>query len=387
MKYFLLILLLCSNLKASTLMVEKKVFTTFQYKTFFGKIIPVVKIGWESYGKLNAAKDNVILITHSFTGNSHAAGKYDISDAKAGYWDEIIGPGKAIDTNKYFVLSSDSLVNANAYLDHVVTTGPSSINPDTGKKYNLDFPILTIRDFVNVQKRLLESLGIKKLHGVMGASMGSHQALEWASAYPDMVERVITVTGLGETSTYGRAILEHWIRPIKLDPNWKNGEYDDPLSGPLVGVKHSLKNIYLSAQQEFYLNLFYPTLRYHLRQLQTSITHTFTVEEYFEEVSQKRAAQVDGNHLLYLARACQLFRVGHGNSLEQGLLDIKAKVLFLPAKFDLLLPAFLSKNMYDILKSQGKEVYYEEIVGLSGHLDAFFNIGQKAATIKKFLEK
>src|SRR5690606_36968112 len=186
-----------SGANATEMLVEKQTITTTNFTRIGSKTIPEVTVGWEAYGELNEAKDNVILITHFFSGNSHAAGKYTAADPQPGYWDAIIGPGKAIDTNKYFVISSDTLVNAFPHLPHVTTTGPASINPATGKPYGLNFPVVTIRDFVNVQHALLSSLGINKLHAVVGASMGSLQAIEWDSAYPDMVERIVSVIGTG----------------------------------------------------------------------------------------------------------------------------------------------------------------------------------------------
>src|SRR5262245_58715329 len=141
--------------------VEKKTFMLPSYVTAGGQTIKDVKIGWESYGSLNADKSNVILVTHYFSGTSHAAGKYKADDTAAGYWDAIIGPGKPLDTDKYFILSSDTLINLNAKDPNVITTGPASIDPVTGKHYGLSFPVVTIRDFVNVQKELVESLGIK----------------------------------------------------------------------------------------------------------------------------------------------------------------------------------------------------------------------------------
>src|SRR4029453_8234194 len=132
-----------------------------------------VRVGYETYGTLNGVGDNVILICHFYSGNSHAAGKYKAGDAAPGYWDAIIGAGKPIDTDKFFVVSSDTLANLNVKDPNTITTGPASINPDTGKPYAMSFPIVTIRDFVNVQKALLDSLGVKTLHAVMGASMGA----------------------------------------------------------------------------------------------------------------------------------------------------------------------------------------------------------------------
>jgi len=178
---------------AQDLIVEKKTFTLPSYTTVAGAAIKDVKIGWQAAGTLNADRSNAILITHFFTGTSHAFGKYAASDKAAGYWDAIIGPGKAIDTNKYYVISSDTLVNLNVKAPNVVTTGPASINPDTGKPYGMSFPVVSIKDFVRVQKALVESLGIRKLRAVMGASMGGLQAFEWAASFPDMVDRIVPV--------------------------------------------------------------------------------------------------------------------------------------------------------------------------------------------------
>ena len=186
------------------------------FTTQSGRTLKNVKVGWESYGTLNADKSNAILICHFFSGNSHAAGKYAEAEKVAGYWDAIIGPGKAIDTTKYFVFSSDTLVNLNAGRSQRDDHGPASIDPDTGKPYGIQrerkgFPIVSIRDFIEVQKKLVDSLGIKKLHMVGGASMGGLQTYEWAAAYPDMVGRIMPVissaeadAGLSTGSTSGR---------------------------------------------------------------------------------------------------------------------------------------------------------------------------------------
>src|SRR5262245_46849227 len=147
---------------AQELITKKQDFELASFTTQSGRALKNVKIGWESYGTLNADKSNAILICHFFSGTGHAAGKYAEADKVAGYWDAIIGPGKAIDTNKYFVLSSDTLVNLTVTAP-TVTTGPASIDPDTGKPYGLTFPVVSIRDFIEVQKRLVDSLGIKKL--------------------------------------------------------------------------------------------------------------------------------------------------------------------------------------------------------------------------------
>jgi homoserine O-acetyltransferase/O-succinyltransferase len=173
------------------MIVEKKVFELERFTTANGADLKSVRIGWESYGELNADASNAVLITHFFSATSHAAGRYSPADELPGYWDALIGPGKAIDTDRYFVLSSDTLVNINVNDPKVTTTGPASLDPDTGKPYGMSFPVVSIRDFVNVQKALVESLGISKLKAVVGPSMGALQAYEWATAYPEMVERIV----------------------------------------------------------------------------------------------------------------------------------------------------------------------------------------------------
>ncbi len=179
------------------LVTEKKFFTLPQYTTQGGKTIKNVRVGYETYGKLNAAGTNVVFVPHFFSGTSHAAGRYKADEKAAGYWDAIIGPGKAIDTDKYFVVSADTLVNLNVKSPMVGTSGPATINPDTGKPYGSTFPVVSIADFVRVHKALLDSLGVKKLAAAAGASMGSLQAMQWAAEDPGYVERVIHVIGPG----------------------------------------------------------------------------------------------------------------------------------------------------------------------------------------------
>jgi homoserine O-acetyltransferase/O-succinyltransferase len=241
-----LALLSVPALAQGELIVEKKVFELPSYITAGGATIKGVRVGWESYGTLNADRSNAVLITNFFSATSHAAGKYAPGDKAPGYWDAIIGPGKAIDTNKFFVLSSDTLVNLNANTPNVVTTGPASVNPDTGKPFGPSFPVVTMRDFVNVQKALLESLGITKVKAVVGASMGALQAYEWAAAYPDMVERIVPVIRAAGGDPFLVACLDVWAQPIRLDPKWRNGDYHGG-EPPLDGLKAALKIVTLHA--------------------------------------------------------------------------------------------------------------------------------------------
>src|SRR5438477_2550542 len=221
----LLLAPVAARAQSGDLIVEKKTFELVSYATAAGATIKNVKIGWEAAGTLNADKSNAILITHFFSDTSHAFGKYAAVDKTAGYWDALIGPGKAIDTNKFYVISSDTLVNLNVNAPNVVTTGPASINPDTGKPYGMSFPVVSIKDFVNVQKALVESLGVRKLKAVVGASMGGFQAYEWAASHPEMVERIIPIVATPAPDLYLIAWLSVWGQPVVLDPKWNGGDY------------------------------------------------------------------------------------------------------------------------------------------------------------------
>src|SRR5215510_15961798 len=230
------------------LLTEKKFFTLPQYTTAGGKTIKQVRVGYETYGKLNAAGDNAVFIAHFFSGTSHAAWRYKPDEKAAGYWDAIIGPGKAIDTDKYFVVSADTLANLNVKSPMVGTAGPATVNPDTGKPYGSTFPIVTMGDSVRVHKALVDSLGVKKLQAVAGASGGSIQAMEWAAGYPDFVQRVVHVVGPGfDISPYVLEMLDVWTLPIRLDPKWNGGDYYGR-EEPTAGVGQALKIVTITAR-------------------------------------------------------------------------------------------------------------------------------------------
>ncbi len=372
--------------KADTMLVEKQHFTTKDFTTVSGVTLEQVDIGWESYGKLNANKDNVILITHYFSGTSHAAGKYKADDALPGYWDAIIGPGKAIDTNKYYVISSDTLVNANWHDENVITTGPASTNPKTGKPYGLDFPVVTITDFVNVQKRLLDNLGITKLHAVMGASMGSFQALEWATRYPDKVERLIHVIGAATMDAWTVAALEKWALPIRLDKNWQQGNYYGK-ERPLDGLAATMLNITQDAMHPIIYNASFPDFNVLDEGALKDIRTLPKLNQVLAQRAMARAKTQDANHVLYLVRASQLFTAGMQSDLTTALKNVSAKTLLLPATNDLLLRPENMRTVFDTMKAAGKDVEISEIGGGWGHLDGIFSIAPKAQLISEFLEE
>ncbi|MEP1446649.1 MAG: homoserine O-acetyltransferase [Paraglaciecola sp.] len=391
LKYFTVCLILIfSSIASAELLVAKQKFETENFNTFNGKTIKKVQVGWESYGQLNPQKDNVILVTHYFSASSHAAGKYTKDDPQAGYWDALIGPGKAIDTNRFFVISVDSLANLGAYDPNVITTGPATINPDTGKPYGLDFPVVTIRDFVNIQKLVLESLGIEKLHGVIGASMGSMQAIDWASAYPDWVPRMVSIIGSAQSDAWTTSLLERWAIPIRLDPNWRNGNYYGH-TPPTEGLIAALMFITQDALTPMAFNQVGQTASVNHNPLELdplqSITARYSITNWLRERAQQRAKLSDANHLLYLTRASQLFITGHGANLTSGLQTIQAKTLFIPSGNDLLLMPYLSQEANQALLDLGKVSQLEKLTGDSGHLNGVSGISEKALKIKEFIEQ
>lgn len=367
------------------MIVEKRVFAMPEYTTVGGETIRDVEVGWEAYGTLNEAGDNAILITHFFSGTSHAAGKYSPDDPSPGYWDSIIGPGKTIDTNEYYVISSDTLVNLNTGNPNVTTTGPATIDPETGEPYGMDFPIVTIADFVNVQRALLEEIGVTKLQAVMGASMGALQAYEWGASHPDMVERVIAVIGTGYADAFLIGWLDVWAAPIRLDPKWNGGDYD-PDDPPIEGLTEALKIVTLHANHWKFVDATYgrepadPA-----NDPAAMMDNPFAVEAWLERTARARAMTSDANHFLYLVKANQLFAAGNGDPIE-GLKAIDAPVLVVYAPDDLVFFPEQVRETATLIASDGTPARLVEIAGDLGHLNGVLFINEAATEISRFLE-
>ena len=362
--------------------VEKKVFTLPSYTTVGGKSLKNVRVGYETYGTLNAAGDNAIFVPHFFTGTSHAAGKYKPSDAAPGYWDPIIGAGRPLDTDKYFVVSADTLANLNTKDPNVTTTGPATVDPDTGKPYAMGFPVVSYKDSVRVHKALLDSLGVKKLQAVAGASGGSIQAMEWAALYPDLVARVIHVVGPGfDISPYVLEMLDIWTLPIRLDPKWNGGDYygrDEPAGG----VAQALKIVTLTARANGWAE---KTFGYKwadpAKDPAVDMGHLFAIEDALDKAGVARAATTDADSMLYTAKANQLYNLG------DDVKKIKAKILFVPAKSDLLFPPELSQRAAERYRAQGGVAEVAVIDGDGGHLDGILNVAKQGDAIRAFLAR
>jgi len=365
--------------QSSDLIVEKKTFELPSYTTVAGATIKSVKVGWESAGTLNADKSNAILITHYFSGTSHAFGKYAPSDATAGYWDAIIGPGKAIDTRKYFVFSSDTLVNINANAPNVVTTGPASINPDTGKPYGMSFPVVSFKDFVNVQKALVDSLGIRRLRAVVGASGGGFQAYEWAASYPNMVERIVPVISTPRADPYLIGWLDAWAQPIRLDPKWNGGDYYDK-EPPLEGLKAALKLVTLHAfQSDWAAKTFGSEPAEAGKDPGKAMDNHFKIESGLETVAAARAKTADANHFLYMVKTNQLASADPAK--------IKMPVLMLYSPTDLVFQEQQVAAAAGELAAAGSTIETGKLIGPYGHNNGVFAISQAADQIRAFIDK
>ena len=358
--------------------VEKRIFELPSYSTVGNDTIKNLKIGWEAAGTLNADKSNAILITHFFSGTSHAFGKYSAGDNAAGYWDSIIGPGKPIDTNKYYVVSSDTLVNLNVNAPNVVTTGPATIDPDTGKPYGMRFPVVGIKDFVRVQKALIDSLGVRTLKAVVGASMGGLQAYEWAASYPEMVERIVPVVATPAPDLYLIAWLGAWAAPVVLDPRWNGGDYygKEP---PLDGLKTAFRVATLQAfHYEWADKTFRPGPAETDKDPRKALANKFKVEAELDNLTARRAATVDANQFLYLVKANQL--------ASADISRIKAPTLAITTPGDAIFYPARVEQAVAQLKANGTEVELAQVTGPNGHWNGVFGISQVGEKIGAFLQ-
>jgi len=360
------------------MLVERQVFATRDYVTRGGATIPEVRIGYQTAGRLNPAGDNAVLITHFFSGSAHAFGRYE-ADGPVGFWDPLIGPGRAIDTDRYFVVASDTLVNLNVRDGRTVTTGPATIDPATGRPWGMAFPVVAIRDFVEVQKRLLDHLGVTRLRMVAGPSMGGMQAVEWAAAHPAMVERVMAAISGAQFDPWMISWLDIWTAPIRLDPEWKGGDYYDG-PGPLRGLAEAFKVVTVQAQDRGALASFgraLPSGSDPARRL----VDQFEVVRAMDAAALDRARLSDANHLLYMARANQLFLHEYA-STEAALANSRARWLVVPSPTDhVWLPSY-SDELASVLRGQGRGVEMAALTGAFGHLNGLIPAALEAIAPK-----
>lgn len=368
--------------ESSSVGVVKTQFMTLKDDFSFesGRVLSSVSIAYETYGRLNEAKDNAILVCHALTGSAHAAGLNRADEQKPGWWDAMIGPGKAFDTNKYFVICSNFLGSCFG------TTGPSSVDPATGKRYGLRFPVVTIRDMVRLQKRLVDHLGIKQLFCVAGGSMGGMQALEWGATYPDMMKNIIPIAT--STAVTPMAIAFNAIAKFSIvnDPKWNGGDYygnDIPADG--LAIARMAGHITYLSDQAFH-NKF--GRRYATFEGIYDFKGMFEVENYLRYNGYKFTETFDANTYLYVLKAMDIFDLSYGRGdLADALALVKTRSLFLTFTSDFLFPSYQTEEIVRILTEQGKEACWHNIQSDYGH-DAFLlEFETQTGLIKDFLEK
>lgn len=343
-----------------------------------GEKLGPITLAYETYGELNEQKSNAILVVHALSGDAHAAG-YHKDDEKPGWWDIMIGPGKAFDTDKYFIICSNIIGGCKG------STGPSSINPKTGKPYGLDFPIITIKDMVNAQRHLIDFLGIEKLLCVTGGSMGGMQVLQWVASYPEIARSAIPIATATTHSPQQIAFNEVGRQAIMADPHWNNGNYyggELPARGLAVArmVGH-ITYMSDSSMAEKFGRRFKNGSKFH------KFGTDFEVEGYLQYRGDNFVKRFDANSYLYITKAMDLFDLSNGKPLYEVFKGIDTKLMVIAFKSDWLYPAYQSHSIVKALKVAGVNATYCEIFSTYGH-DAFLiEVEQQERLIKHFLKK
>ncbi|MDP8979930.1 MAG: homoserine O-acetyltransferase [Acidobacteriota bacterium] len=343
-----------------------------------GVVIAPLQVAYEAYGELNASRTNAILVEHAFSGDAHAAG-VSHEDGKPGWWDNMIGPGKGFDTNKYFVVCSNVLGGCRG------TTGPSSINPETGCPFAMSFPVVTIADMVRVQKMLMDHLGIERLLAVTGGSMGGMQALEWAVSYPDSVAATIPIASTARHSAQQIAFNEVGRQAIMGDPDWRGGNYyGETLPARGLSVARMVGHItYMS--DDSMREKFGRRMR-EKEALELDTPAEFEVESYLRYRGSQFVDRFDANSYLYITKAMDYFDLaGSHTSLAAAFEEVKARFLVISFTSDWLYPSYQSLEIVRALRGRNRDVAYCELPSNYGH-DAFLvDVGEQTEMVRGFL--
>ncbi|MEP6535814.1 MAG: homoserine O-acetyltransferase [Bryobacteraceae bacterium] len=343
-----------------------------------GADLAPVDVAYETYGALNSARTNAILIEHAFSGDAHAAG-ISHDGGKPGWWDNMIGPGKAFDTNKYFVICANVLGGCKG------TTGPQSINPANGLPYAMQFPVITMSDVVRLQKMLVEHLGIERLLSVAGGSMGGMQALEWSVAYPDAVASAIPIATTARHSAQQIAFNEVGRQAIMADLDWNQGNYygaKPPARGLAVArmVGHITYMSDDSMREKFGRRFQDPD------EALPDFSKVFEVESYLRYRGSQFVDRFDANSYLYITKAMDFFDVANGHgSLAAALERATARFLVMSFTSDWLYPTYQSLEIVSALRGRNRDVAFCELPSNYGH-DAFLvDVGEQTELVRGFL--
>jgi homoserine O-acetyltransferase/O-succinyltransferase len=333
-------------------------FTARDFTLESGRSLPEMTLAYETYGRLATDGANAILITHGYTGGQRAAGPATGKDP-AGWWDGVIGPGKAINTDRYFVVSSNMLGSSYG------STGPSSVNPATGKPYGPDFPDITLGDIVHAQRLLLESLGVRHLVAVAGQSFGGFQAFQWAIAYPDFMDGIV-VTASAPKGPGGEESVKTLLAELGADPKWNGGWHYDT-----GGIAETLVAMRMETLKRYGSNEI----------LARTIPDAAAREARMREIAGQWAREFDPNALVALRKAMVRF------DAERDLEKIRARVLYVLSRSDVLFPPSIAGGVMTKLESAGVEATFFELDSDYGHLASGADSAKWAPALREFLAR
>jgi len=350
-----------------------------------------VTVAYETYGELSPAKDNAIFVCHALTGDAHVAGKHATDDRKSGWWDTLVGPGKGLDTNEYFVICANVLGGCQG------TTGPISVDAETGRPYGTRFPFLTVGDMVEVHAALVKHLGISKLLGVIGGSLGGMQVLDWVARYPEMTASATCLASSARLTAQGIAFNAVGRRAITCDPNFRDGDYytvggphkfgeDGPRFGLALArmVAHITYLSEVSIERKFGRRLQNSDQLAYDVQKETE----FQIESYLHYQGKRFIERFDANSYLYLTRAMDYFDLAAKyGSLKQALGRTDARFLITSYNTDWLFPASQSEEIVSALVSAGRHVTYLQLESVFGHDSFLIEIEQLEELLVPFLRE
>jgi len=339
-----------------------------------------VDIVYETYGEPNENRSNAILILHALSGDAHVAGYHHPNDKRTGWWDEMVGPGKTFDTRKYWVICSNIIGGCKG------TTGPSSTNPKTGKPYCLDFPIITIGDMVEAQKKLIDYLGIKQLYTLVGGSMGGFQVLEWTLRFPEMTRSAICIASCARLSTQALAFNTVGRHAVIQDPGWMEGRYYGT-PGPVQGLAIARMIGHITYLSDISMDSRFGRKLKSADRYSYDFTTEFSVESYLQYQGQQFTERFDANSYLYISKAMDYFDIARSyGSLEEAFAGVMAKYLIVSYNSDWLFTTEQSREILQALMRNEKDVSFIEINSTYGH-DAFLvEYKQLKRIIVPFLE-
>ena len=353
---------------------------TFAFKS--GQAIAGFTLRYETYGVLNATRDNAVLVCHALSGDHHCAGWHSESDAKPGWWNNLIGPGKAVDTRRFYVVCANVLGGCQG------STGPSSTDPATGRAYGIHFPFVTIRDMVNAQKLLLDHRGVAELHAVRGGSMGGMTAMLFAIEYPQFTKRQIIMASTANESAQAIAFNEVGRQAIMQDTAWNNGDYPRD-GGPRVGLAIARMMAHIT-----YLSDAGMGRKFGRRKRESAGGESYTfdaqfeVESYLRHQGQAFINRFDANSYLYITRAIDQFDPARASgSLEQAFAPVQAESLVVGFTSDWLFPPEQNREIALALLRAGKRASYAELATDLGHDSFLLESAELYALIRGFLER